>query len=169
MAIPFLPNNDENTSSEEQLMYQLYVTLHNALRSRNAHHPSRNRELCAFIRTVFSVSENYMILRFPHLVFLTERDREETENRQNIEEWLTGRHMYESMFLTERALAPRLMIKWSEIIDRWLRLSWNWAIVLKRVRKNIDILDCENKTRLIWLFRMYWCKIWFIDTIVRRV
>ncbi|XP_018369181.1 PREDICTED: uncharacterized protein LOC108765116 [Trachymyrmex cornetzi] len=42
MAIPFLPNNDENTSSEEQLMYQLYVTLHNALRSRNAHHPSRN-------------------------------------------------------------------------------------------------------------------------------
>ncbi|XP_012524864.1 uncharacterized protein LOC105830214 [Monomorium pharaonis] len=42
MAIPFLPNNDERTTAEEQLMYQLYVTLHNALRSRNAHHPSRN-------------------------------------------------------------------------------------------------------------------------------
>ncbi|XP_071562793.1 uncharacterized protein LOC143906000 isoform X1 [Temnothorax americanus] len=41
MAIPFLPNNEENTA-EEELMYQLYVTLHNALRSRNAHHPSRN-------------------------------------------------------------------------------------------------------------------------------
>ncbi|KAL6265323.1 hypothetical protein P5V15_002116 [Pogonomyrmex californicus] len=41
MAIPFLPTNSEERT-EEQLMFQLYVTLHNALRSRNAHHPSRN-------------------------------------------------------------------------------------------------------------------------------
>lgn len=33
-------------------MYQLYVTLHNALRSRNAHHPSRNRELSEFLRYI---------------------------------------------------------------------------------------------------------------------
>lgn len=53
MAIPFfLPgdDNDEGTRAEEQLMLQLYVTLHNALRSRNAHHPSRNRELYEFLR-----------------------------------------------------------------------------------------------------------------------
>ena len=45
MAVPFLlpgDDNDEGTRTEEQLMLQLYVTLHNALRSRNAHHPSRN-------------------------------------------------------------------------------------------------------------------------------
>lgn len=46
MAIPFcLPNNGEERTPEEQLMIQVYVQLQNALRSRNAHHPSRNREL----------------------------------------------------------------------------------------------------------------------------
>ncbi|XP_067209434.1 uncharacterized protein [Linepithema humile] len=43
MAIPFcLPNNGEERTPDEQLMLQVYVQLHNALRSRNAHHPSRN-------------------------------------------------------------------------------------------------------------------------------
>lgn len=59
MAIPFLPgdDSDEETQAGEQLMLQLYVTLHNALRSRNAHHPSRNRELYEFIKFLhFNVS-----------------------------------------------------------------------------------------------------------------
>lgn len=61
MAIPFLPNNsDESTTTEEQLMYQLYVTLHNALRSRNAHHPSRNRELCEFLKYVHRRCERFL-------------------------------------------------------------------------------------------------------------
>ncbi|XP_072756138.1 uncharacterized protein [Anoplolepis gracilipes] len=43
MAVPFLlPDENDETRTNEQLMLQLYVTLHNALRSRNAHHPSRN-------------------------------------------------------------------------------------------------------------------------------
>ncbi|XP_011690310.1 PREDICTED: uncharacterized protein LOC105451515 [Wasmannia auropunctata] len=44
MAIPFLPptSDEGTTTTDEQLIMHLYMTLQNALRSRNAHHPSRN-------------------------------------------------------------------------------------------------------------------------------
>lgn len=65
MAIPFLPgdDSDEGTQAGEQLMLQLYVTLHNALRSRNAHHPSRNRELYEFI-TFLHLSVSFYLAKY---------------------------------------------------------------------------------------------------------
>lgn len=57
MAIPFLPHE---STEDEQLMYQLYVQLHNALRSRNAHHPSRNRELSDFLRKIYRKCESHL-------------------------------------------------------------------------------------------------------------
>lgn len=54
MAIPFyLPNNGEERTPDEQLMLQVYFQLQHALRSRNAHHPSRNRELLELLRFIF--------------------------------------------------------------------------------------------------------------------
>lgn len=51
MAIPFaLPTDGEADSHQMTLMLDLYAALHRALRSRNAQHPSRNRE---FLRYLF--------------------------------------------------------------------------------------------------------------------
>lgn len=58
MAIPFvLPSNDEAEAQGqqlEQLMLDLYAALQQVLRSRNAQHPSRNREFNGFLTLVIA-------------------------------------------------------------------------------------------------------------------
>lgn len=75
MAIPFVlndDNNNERTTMEEQqlkLMFDLYVSLRNVLRSRHAQHTaSRNREFYDLLEYIFEYIGNILLVYYMNYI-----------------------------------------------------------------------------------------------------